>query len=253
MASPPPSPFSPNEYTILSSWFEGTDCDEDCDRPEVAKALDERGYDEPVGFIYTRHQAAVAGIVLDLFQHRLVFESDPRRIVSEALRRRRQRSDRDLDDSGATIRHLFTIWWSGGPGNAWADIYNLVWLPGFARFVVIDSADDEASYEHTDFAIGHFRPTADANAAAMAAIARVWRLRREVSVDSAARVIELQPGTIAGHVVRQWLGAVWKVGDRYGADDDDAGEPFDGFAGRDESDPIRDGGDDDGAARPDPP
>lgn len=251
MASTPSSPFSPNEYTILSSWFEGTDCDEDCDRPEVAKALDDRGYTEPVGFVYTRHQAAVAGIVLDLFQHRLVFESDPRRIVSEALRRCRQRSDREIDDAGATLRHLFTIWWSGGPGDAWADIYSLVWLPGFGRFVVIDSADDEAAYEHTDFAIGHFRPTADVNAAAMAAIARVWRLRREVSVGGELKVIELQPGTIAGRVVRQWLDAVWSTGDERGAGDDAAGEPFEGFAGPDDAGRIRDGSDEEGDGRRD--
>jgi hypothetical protein len=209
-SKPKASAFSRNERLILTSWFEGVNCDEECDRPDVEKALDDRGYTEPVGFLYTRHQAAVAGIVLDAYQGQLMFEPDARAAVAEAIRRR---SRKVPPGSEPTIRHLFSIRWGGAPGNSWANRYSLLWLPEFQRFVVTDSSDDVEPYEHADFAIGHFEPCADENAAAVQIIARHWRLRRDEWMDDEPVVLELQLGTIVAGVAERLLADVWKPED----------------------------------------
>jgi hypothetical protein len=221
-----PSAFSSNDRLILSSWFNGVDCDDTCDRPDVEKALDDRGYTEPVGFLYTRHQAAVAGVVLDCYQHRLLHWREARQIVSEAIQRRRK-AGRVVGPDAVAIRHLLTITWGAGLASSWSNLYALIWLPEFGRYVVTDSTDDSEPYDHTDFAIGSFGPCADPNAAAMDVIGAHWRLRRDSYMDDAPEVLELQLGTIVAGVPERWLATAWAPAEEdeveeEGADADDS-------------------------------
>jgi hypothetical protein len=165
--------------------------------------------------------------VLDRHQHRLIFQPDARRVVSDAIQHARKPTANEMGGSGrATVRRLFTVWWSGGPGATWGSLYCLTWLPEFERFVVTESTDDDEPYQHTDFAIGHFGPCADEHAAAMEVIADHWRLRRDVSVDDEAIVMAVQPDAVAESRVRQCLEAVWTLRDEE-EDDEDGDETSD--------------------------
>lgn len=57
--------FTSDEHVVLSSWFGGHTSESNHVQPEVIAALERLGFEEPVPHLYTRHQAAIASVLLE--------------------------------------------------------------------------------------------------------------------------------------------------------------------------------------------
>lgn len=151
--------FTADEHTVLSAWFNSTTPEPESETPEVAAALERLGCDDEAHH-YTRHQAAVARILLERVDRRLpqwLGWIDGTVVFARKPRDRSKLVERSVL---ASIRHLFTInWATSGPSIEWPLAYHLAWVPTYDRFVVTASSDPDEVFGYADFALGSFAAT----------------------------------------------------------------------------------------------
>ena len=143
------------ERRLLDIWFAGKPTDE-----AAVAWLAAEGFEEPPSRPYKVIDAWVGSFAVRHIQDRL-----PNCGISyregEIILTRTRRKVRSQKVMGL-VRHLFGINWAdSGPGFSWPADYNLVWFPGYERFVLTYSADSPDALGYCDLAIGSIAPSAD--------------------------------------------------------------------------------------------
>lgn len=224
-----------DEHLILSAWFDGYTFNEDQTRPDMAGALDRHGFQKPVLDLYTRHQAAIASMLLERIDRRLpqwsVVDADGTVQFARKLRDRSTLPERRVL---ASVRHLFTInWATSGPGFSWPLAYHLIWVPTYDRFVVTDSHDSDEIFGCADFALGSSPATASFVDSAGEIIREHWKVHRDQYSQEERWELLTDTGIIDEATVKAWADEVWLAApdalDQQAYNDEYAGEQCDGL------------------------
>ena len=106
-------------------------------------------------------------------------------------------------------RHLFSINWADtAPGISWPEVYHLVLLPGFDRYVITASADSDDAYGVTDFALGWFPKDGDRVECVKEALIRFWR-GGTYGWDQYRWEYVSWPGEISEETANRWADEAW--------------------------------------------
>lgn len=180
--------YSHAEHTVLAYWL-GQQTE------PVPAAVDEAcrelGFGEPPLALYTSADAAVADILLDDVAHDLFW--------SWAIERSQQN----------VMRELFKIdWASSSDIYNWPVIYQVIWVPFFARYLVVASAAWPDAHGYADLAIGSFE--AGDNVAAVAnVIQNDWSRQRD---EGQSRWVHfVSAGLINEATATKWADQVWPL------------------------------------------
>jgi len=170
--------FTPEEHRILSEWLnEKPRCTAEPLTIEVA--LERLGFGEDLASpLYSDVDAAVAFIVLEAVEKRLPQWAS---VDDEGVHPARDYRPKELIPARRMAmipQHLFTLNWAdSGPGFSWPAAYYATWVPGYARFVVTDSADCPDAFGYTDIAIGNFAKEEGLVEGSRRVVVEDWRTR----------------------------------------------------------------------------
>ena len=200
-ASPQSLQLHPDEKLVLDAYLNGGDCQssevaELCNRLEVPENVE-----------CSRLAAASAQVLLHSVQHRLPqwSMSDGNRVVLARSYRRRPAGQ----GLAFVPQELFTINWAdSGPGFSWPEAYNLVYVPGYERWVVTASQDGDDAWGCTDQAIGYFGGGGERLARAGAVIRAYWQRRRSEN-ESQPWCYLFDEGLVSRQTAEKWRSRVW--------------------------------------------
>ena len=192
--------YSPDEQALIEAWLRSDGIDGQIDNLLIAAGFEANC--DP----YTRLDAWVGAFAVAEIQSRLPNCGICREDGVILTRKFREVPDRKVT---GMIRHLFTINWAdSAPGISWPVAYNLVWLPGFDRFVVTASADGTDMFGYCDFALGHFGADEDWRQAAKEILQGDWRGAYE-SWDQAPWAYLFDSGVVPEAEAMAWRAEAW--------------------------------------------
>jgi hypothetical protein len=204
--------FYPQERAILCDYF-------GIDRPAELRGLDvlapTASDDDPEHPVLVEPNAegeasrygpanAVARLLLERVQSRLpqwVGRKDGEIVYG---RKHRGAKKRRIDP---LPQLLFRInWASSGPGFDWPETYNVIYVPGFGRFVVTASRDSTDLVGYTDTAIGWFDEGMDVLQGCRRVLLEWWKEFENYDPWESVG----QTGLVSGRKARAWRDEAWR-------------------------------------------
>lgn len=195
--------YTPDERRLLECWLGGRD-----PSIEDENLLTELGFDHDPGGAYTRLDAWVGAFAVQDIQTRLpncgIGRSDGSFILTRQIRKGRERKVTGVS------RYLFRMNWAdSGPGISWPVEYNLVWLPGYDRWALVESADCPDAFGYCDFALGAIGVDDNWCETVRTALVNDWRYQFN-EWDQAPWACLLSTGLVSEQEAMAWRAEAWR-------------------------------------------